>query len=61
MIFKIIFYILLVDAIGANILTWFGSNWYIHHFRTLSRVFPPAKGWVVYYLILVVFIGLLVM
>ncbi|WP_170162603.1 hypothetical protein [Methylocystis hirsuta] len=38
----IVFYILLIDAVSANLMMRFGSEWYVRHFRTLSRWFPPA-------------------
>jgi hypothetical protein len=53
----IIFYVLLIDAIGANIIVRARRDWYVHHFRTISRWFPPAEGWVLYYLILVLWVG----
>ena len=49
----IIFYILLLDSIGANLVAWFGRNWYQEHFRPFARYFPASKGWVAFYLILV--------
>lgn len=56
----IIFFFLLIDSIGANLVVWFGNKWYTRHFRWLSRFFPPARGWALYYLILVLWIGFLV-
>lgn len=53
----IIFYILLIDAFGANLVVYFGSKWYVQHFRTLSRWFPPAEGWALYYLVLILWVG----
>ena len=53
----IIFYVLLVDSICANLFAMFGERWYTKHFRTMSRWFPLAKGWAIYYLILVLWIG----
>lgn len=53
----IIFYILLIDSISANVMVRFGSEWYVHNFRTLSRWFPPAEGWALYYLALVLWVG----
>jgi len=53
----IIFYLFLIDAISCNLLVLFGSRWYTQHFRVFSRWFPPAKGWALYYLILVLWIG----
>lgn len=54
---SIIFYLLLIDSIGANLVVWFGEAWYTKHFRIISRWFPPAPGWALYYLILMLWIG----
>lgn len=54
---SILFYLVLVDAVSANILVWFGSAWYTKHLRIFSRWFPPARGWALYYLILVLWVG----
>ncbi len=59
MIETIIFYVLLVDAIGANLVAWFGIHWYTKHFHLFARFFPLAKGWPVLYLALVLYIGYL--
>lgn len=53
----VIFYLLLIDSLSANLIVWFGEVWYIKHFRIFSRFFPPAKGWALYYLILVLWVG----
>ncbi len=56
----VIFYLLLIDAIGANLMSWIdGERWYQKHFRILSRYFPAARGWTTYYLILVLWIGVI--
>ena len=54
---EIIFYLLLIDSIGCNLVVWFGPQWYTKHFRLFGRLFPPATGWALYYLILVLWIG----
>lgn len=54
---SIIFYLLLLDSITANIVAWFEESWYIKHFRLISRLFPMTKGWTTYYFILVLWIG----
>lgn len=59
MIQEIIFYLLLVDAIGANLAVWFGKGWYTSHFHLLSRWFPAVPGWPLLYLALVLFVGYL--
>ena len=53
----IVFWVLLLDALVANFISYFGAKWYIKHFRVLSRFFPMAKGWTAYYLILVLWMG----
>ena len=59
-IIVIIFWLLLIDSIGANLFTWLGGGkWYTEHFRIVSRYFPAVKGWTTYYLILVLYIGYL--
>jgi hypothetical protein len=55
----IVFFLLLIDSVGANWVSWFGHKWYVRHFRMLSRLFPDTKGWTAYYLILVLWIGYL--
>jgi len=57
----VIFFILLIDAIAANIVAWPGNSWYKEHFRLLSRYFPATKGWAALYLALVLYIGYLVL
>jgi len=56
----IVFWMLLIDAIGANIVAWPGNSWYKENFRLISRFFPPARGWAIAYLIIVLWIGYLV-
>lgn len=57
---EIVFYLLLVDSIGANLLSWggVGEKWY-KNLRLFSRYFPATKGWTIYYLLLVLWIGYL--
>jgi len=59
MIELIIFIILILDAIAANLIAWFGSHWWTQLLGSLSRYFPMAKGWAAWYLILVLWIGYL--
>lgn len=56
----IISIILLIDSIGAVFMSWFGSNWYLHHARIFSRYFPIAKGWTLLYFVLMLWIASLV-
>ena len=57
----ILFYLLVIDSVSANLIVIFGPNWYARHFRIISRWFPPAEGWALYYLILVAWIGSLLL
>lgn len=59
-VFIIIFFLLLIDSLGVNFLTWFGSRGrYYKYLPVFSKHFPLSKGWAIYYLILVLFIGLI--
>ena len=60
-ILAIVFYVLLVDSLGANIAAWaHAEKWWNKHFPCVAKYFPLTKGWAGYYLILVLFIGYLV-
>jgi hypothetical protein len=53
----VIFYILVIDSVSFSIMGIFGAKWYTKHFRTVSRSFPATEGWALYYLVLVIWIG----
>jgi len=55
----VIFWLLLVDSAIVNMIAWWGGAWYATHLRTFSRLFPVAKGWTGFYLILTLWIGYL--
>lgn len=55
------FYLLVIDSVSCNLLVLFGSEWYTKHLRVFSRWFPPAEGWALYYLFLVLWIGWLLL
>jgi len=55
----VIFFVLLIDAVVANIVAWLKPQWYRSRFGIISRYFPVTKGWTTYYLILVLWIGYL--
>lgn len=59
MLEQIIFYLLLVDSIGANIVSFFGTNWYTKKFNVFAKYFPAKKSWALLYLALVLWIGYL--
>lgn len=51
--------LLLIDSIGAMLLAWFGRKWWYNTTGSFAKYFPPAKGWTVYYFVLVLVIGYL--
>ncbi|MCH9621655.1 MAG: hypothetical protein S4CHLAM20_10800 [Chlamydiia bacterium] len=55
----IIFILLLIDSLSCVLVMWCGDKWYTTHFRWFSRMFPPAKGWSLFYFILSLWIGYL--
>ena len=60
MLFKIeaaIWYAILLDCIGANIVAWFCNDWYREKFKTIHKHFPATKGWCFVYLALVLWVG----
>jgi hypothetical protein len=58
---SILFALLFVDSVGANLLSWTdGKKWYRKNFRIFSRYFPLTKGWTTLYFILVLLIGSLI-
>lgn len=58
-IFEIIFWLLLIDSVFANVVAWGFEGWYLKNFRLMSRWFPIGRGWTTYYFILVIYIGYL--
>lgn len=56
-LFTIVYIILLVDAISANLIAAFGKKWYNEHFRSLSRVLPASLVWTLWYMALVLWLG----
>ncbi|MDP4039721.1 MAG: hypothetical protein Q8P57_04035 [Candidatus Pacearchaeota archaeon] len=53
----LIWYIFLIDSIGANILSLFFHKWYKKNCKGFYKHFPSAKGWSLFYLFLVLWIG----
>jgi len=52
-----IWYILLIDSLGATITAWCCVKWYKKKAGKIAKHFPATKGWCLYYLILVIWIG----
>ena len=56
----ILFYLLLIDAIIANALSWGGKqHWWQKNLGTFAVHFPLARGWTVIYLALVALLGII--
>tara|TARA_Y100000034_G_C6839921_1_gene379873 strand:- start:221 stop:436 length:216 start_codon:yes stop_codon:yes gene_type:complete len=53
----LVWYIILIDSLGCNILTWCCSKKYTKKFKRFSKLFPATKGWAIWYLILVLWVG----
>ncbi len=57
----IIWYLLLIDSIIAVTLAFFFQNkvkkWCRSDFRWFCKHFPVTKGWALYYLILILWVG----
>ena len=53
----ILWYLVFVDSIFANLIVWFFPNWYEKKFKNMSKYFPENKGWPLLYLVLVLWIG----
>ncbi len=53
----LIFYVVVVDAIVANLFVQLDGMWYTKHLRIISRMFPLSAGWSLLYLVLVLWIG----
>ena len=57
---SIIFYLLLLDALGANFLAWGNAQtWWRRHLPVVARYLPLSKGWTSYYLVVVIVMGIL--
>ena len=55
----VIFYLLVIDAVAVNIISWTAPQWYLRNFRSLSRALPLTRTWTIAYMVLVAWIGYL--
>ncbi len=54
----IIWYLFLIDSIGANIVAWCCAKWFKKKFKGwIYKHLPLTKGWALMYLILVLWVG----
>ncbi len=55
----ILYYLVLVDAIVANLIAWSGYGTILNKRYTIFGSFLPiTKGWTAYYLVLVIWLGI---
>ena len=57
----VIWYALFLDSIVANLIAWFSAGWYKKNYKGFWKHFPATKGWTLFYLILVLWIGWILM
>ena len=54
----VLFYLFLLDSLGAVIVSLFFAKWYKKNInKGFVKHFPVTKGWAIFYLILVLWIG----
>lgn len=58
-IYIVVFYLLALDSMIANIIAWGARGWYIKHLQPVSRWLPLTRAWAAFYLGLVIWIGIL--
>ncbi len=54
---SIIWHLVLLDSIFANLGAWFFPNWYKKNFEGFWRILPLTKVWAIIYLALVLWVG----
>ncbi len=57
---QIIFWFLLIDSLIGNYIAWTKYQEHFNKLQFFKRYLPISKGWMAWYLILVLFIGWLV-
>ena len=53
----IIWWGFLIDSLGANFMAWFFPGWYKKKFKGFWRHLPVTRGWALFYLVLVLWVG----
>lgn len=53
----IIFYLLVIDSVGAVVISFCCAKWYKKNYKGFWKHFPATKGWAIFYLILVLWVG----
>ncbi len=53
----VIWYLTLIDSIGANIMAWCFSSWLKKNYKGFWKHLPTTKAWCLIYLVLVLWVG----
>jgi len=53
----VIWYLFLIDSLGANIMAIFFPKWLKKNFKGIWKHLPVTKGWAAIYLLLVLWVG----
>jgi hypothetical protein len=53
----IIWYLFLLDSLGASLFAWFMPKWSKKKFPKLTKHLPLTKAWATIYLVLVLWVG----
>ena len=53
----VIWYLFVLDSVGANIAAWFFANWAEKNFKGILKHIPLKKSWAAIYLLLVLWVG----
>jgi len=53
----IVFYLFLIDSVGANIVAWCCPGWCKKNYPKFYKHVPVTKAWCLLYLVLVLWIG----
>ncbi|MFP6886616.1 MAG: hypothetical protein VB997_03610 [Opitutales bacterium] len=53
----IVWWLIVADCCGYNLVAWMGKEWYETKFGRYSRIFPVTKAFGVFYAALVVWLG----
>ncbi len=54
---SIIWYLFLIDSLGAVILSFCCAGWYKKNYKGIYKHFPATKGWCLAYFVLVLWVG----
>jgi len=59
MVEGVIWYLFVIDSLGANIAAWFFADWAQKNFKKsfFWKHLPLKKGWALIYLLLVLWVG----